>query len=398
MKEAFTFNYIDKIECTGCEACTNVCPVGAMKMKQDESGFFYPNTDCMKCIECGRCVSVCHRAQDMHHENKINEIQTYAGYAKKDKVVYESSSGGLFRTLADGFMKLHPNGQVCAVIWDEDFKGVHHEFGGNELLEQMQRSKYVQSRKNAVYTKVRDYLENGCPILFVGCPCEVAALSFFLGKEYDNLYKIDFVCQGPTAPSVLKSYVENLERKYRSVVHYINLRLPAGKNWIPQWSDIRFENKKRYVRAFYETDLGIAVHYMQREACFSCEIRGKNRFSDMTLGDFHGVSPQAAYYNAKGTSILCINTVKGEKLLKFVEKQVNLEPVDYSMVEKYNKRMTEPRLKEEEDSLFISTYKEEGLKNAIKKTLPWKKKIKYYLPTALSNKLNGYKGCEKNEE
>lgn len=67
-------------------------------------------------------------------------------------------------------------------------------------------------------------------------------------------------------------------KKYKSSVKSINLRLPAGINWIPQWSDIRFDNKKRYVRAFYETDLGIAVHYMQRESCFSCYVRGKIDF------------------------------------------------------------------------------------------------------------------------
>ena len=37
MEEAFTFNYIKKIECTGCEACVNICPVGAMEMRKDES-------------------------------------------------------------------------------------------------------------------------------------------------------------------------------------------------------------------------------------------------------------------------------------------------------------------------------------------------------------------------
>ena len=72
---------------------------------------------------------------------------------KKKQIVYSSSSGGLFRIFADEFMKMYPNGKVCAVIWDEDFKGVHHELGGEELLERMQRSKYVQSRKNLIYKK-----------------------------------------------------------------------------------------------------------------------------------------------------------------------------------------------------------------------------------------------------
>ena len=137
---------------------------------------------------------------------------------------------------------------------------------------------------------------------------------------------------------------------------------------------------------------------MQRESCFSCNVRGKNRYSDITLGDYHGVSPQEPYYNAKGTSILCINTVKGKTLLNLVKEQVYLEKVEYSKVERHNKRLTEPRVRDESDKIFLDTYKKEGLKRAIKKTLSWKQKVKYYLPTVLANKINGYKGCGKNEE
>lgn len=78
---------------------------------------------------------------------------------------------------------MYPNGKVCAVIWDEDFKGVHHELGGEELLERMQRSKYVQSRKNLIYKRIKECLERETPVLFVGCPCEVAALSTFWEKN-----------------------------------------------------------------------------------------------------------------------------------------------------------------------------------------------------------------------
>lgn len=57
--------------------------------------------------------------------------------------------------------------------------------------------------------------------------------------------------------------------------------------------------------------------------------------------------------------------------------------------------MTEPRVRDEADKIFLITYKKEGLKRAIQKTLSWKKKVKYYLPTVLANKINGYKGCGK---
>ena len=36
-----------KSECCGCSACEQICPVGCIKMKEDEEGFLYPKIDNM---------------------------------------------------------------------------------------------------------------------------------------------------------------------------------------------------------------------------------------------------------------------------------------------------------------------------------------------------------------
>ena len=43
----------NKEECTGCTACYSICPVNAIKMEQDDEGFFYPVVDQKVCIHCG---------------------------------------------------------------------------------------------------------------------------------------------------------------------------------------------------------------------------------------------------------------------------------------------------------------------------------------------------------
>ncbi len=398
MAEAYIYKYLKKSSCTGSEACVDGCPTGAIKMEKDESGFYYPCTDFTLCISCGKCVKICPKLSNDEKKVFTGDIETYAGYALEEKNVVNSSSGGMFRLLAESFLEKYNNAKICAVVWDDDFKGVHHEIGSYDQLHQMQRSKYVQSRKNGVYKKIRDLLEDDVPVLFVGCPCETAGLQAYLGKKYEKLFVIDLVCQGPTAPAVLESYISRLQKKYKSRIEFINLRLPAGKNWIPQWSEIRFANKKKYIRVFYETDLGIAVHYMQRESCFECSFRGNNRFSDITLGDFHGIDKKSAYYNHLGTSIVCINTPKGATLFDSIRKNICVEKVDYSEVKKSNMRISQSRIRDKEDYIFCENYKEKGLKKAIQKTLPFKKKIKYYLPSFISNVVNGYKGCKYYEE
>lgn len=49
----------NKKDCTGCCACMNVCPKGAVKMKEDSEGFPYPEIDESLCIGCSKCLSVC---------------------------------------------------------------------------------------------------------------------------------------------------------------------------------------------------------------------------------------------------------------------------------------------------------------------------------------------------
>ncbi len=51
--------YTDRSRCSGCSACYAICPVGAIAMRPDEEGFFYPVVDAEKCNRCRKCISVC---------------------------------------------------------------------------------------------------------------------------------------------------------------------------------------------------------------------------------------------------------------------------------------------------------------------------------------------------
>ncbi|MGD9015054.1 MAG: 4Fe-4S binding protein [Candidatus Omnitrophota bacterium] len=44
---------VDKAKCAGCGACEEVCPVKAIKVKDDKA------VVSKECIECGVCVNEC---------------------------------------------------------------------------------------------------------------------------------------------------------------------------------------------------------------------------------------------------------------------------------------------------------------------------------------------------
>lgn len=44
--------------------------------------------------------------------------------------------------------------------------------------------------------------------MFTGCPCQVAGLRNFLGREYDNLVLIDIFCGGAPSAEIFPKIFE----------------------------------------------------------------------------------------------------------------------------------------------------------------------------------------------
>ena len=53
----------DKKNCSGCAACSAVCPVNAIEMKEDEEYFYYPVINNEICISCKKCEHICKRKE-----------------------------------------------------------------------------------------------------------------------------------------------------------------------------------------------------------------------------------------------------------------------------------------------------------------------------------------------
>ncbi len=86
--------YLDsyiKTECTGCEACTQVCTQEAIFMFEDQEGFRYPKINRHKCINCGICREICPQENALEkHSHKY----VFGGYHLNSDIRFESTSGG----------------------------------------------------------------------------------------------------------------------------------------------------------------------------------------------------------------------------------------------------------------------------------------------------------------
>lgn len=304
---------IEKEKCTGCKMCADICPKAAISFCVDEQGFWYPQVS-DACIKCGLCIKKCPSLNEQ--KSNLSEPTVYSAWSKCDETRITSTSGGAFWEIASVFMA--DGGVVVGSRYGKDWRSAEHIIARNhdELL-QLKGSKYFQSDTAGVYKAVKQELEHGKRVLFCGTPCQVSALKSFLGKEYENLYCMDFICRSINSPKAFKSYIDELEEKHHAKV--IEVQLKNKKNgWQSLASRVCFENDEEsikdknedwWVRGFIFNDL------YTRESCYHCKYKVLPRLNaDITIGDFWGIKGQTELDMFKGISVLLINTEKGQKL------------------------------------------------------------------------------------
>ena len=307
----------EKRLCTGCGSCAMICPQHCIDMNEDEEGFLFPNINSQKCISCGLCKQSCpiltNKAVKRTYRTKI-----FAAQNKNENMRRQSSSGGVFIALA--LAVIEQCGAFCAAKYSKNFEAVHGIATTKEELLDYCGAKYVQSKTGQCYTEIKEMLCQGWKILFVGTPCQVAGLSSFLKRPYDNLVLVDMICHGVPSPLVWRKYLE--ERKQRDAngaeLAAINLR-DKSSGWSRYGYSIRFDYQNGKVYSAYQNKdsfmQGFTSNLYLRPSCSNCKFKGVERSSDITLGDFWGVWDLYPEFDDNiGTSLLMIHSEKGYKM------------------------------------------------------------------------------------
>ena len=178
--------------CCGCMACASVCPQGAISKIENSKGFIVPAIDDTKCINCGLCLRVCDFKKE--HDKQSNIEKAFSLVINDKAILKDSTSGGAFTSLSD--VVLSKKGYVVGSVMESDFN-VHHAIVSDQVSrDAMRGSKYVQSDTDGIFSKIKELLNGEVNVLFVGTPCQCGALRSFLGKDYDNLIVVDFLCHG----------------------------------------------------------------------------------------------------------------------------------------------------------------------------------------------------------
>lgn len=324
-----------KEECCGCNACGDICPKEAISFSVDNEGFWYPQIDNNKCINCGLCDKVCPiETECKSRKNNIIAPKCYAAEHKSIEVVFNSTTAGMFSALAEGMYS--QKGYVGGAVHNEDFSVSHFISNDRSDLQQLRRSKDLQSNAEGFYKKVKKLLDDGEKVLVCGVPCQIAALLNFMGKDYDNLITVDLICAGVNSPKVWRKYLDYIEEKNGSkIVSTENKSKEYG--WDKLTQKFVFENGEEY----FDTDKTslfihgyIVSHLYCRPSCYECNFKGFPRMADITIGDFWGITKHTKNHNSNmGTNLVLINSKKGQAYFDKIKKRVNAEeePLEWAL-------------------------------------------------------------------
>lgn len=324
-----------KEECCGCNACGDVCPQNAISFTLDNEGFWYPVVNHEKCINCGLCDRVCPiKTECKSKKNNILKPKCYAAEHKSIEVIFNSTTAGMFSALAEGMYS--QKGYVGGAIHNEDFSVSHFISNDRNDLQQLRRSKDLQSNAEGFYKKVKSLLDAGEKVLVCGVPCQIAGLLNFVGKDYENLITVDLICAGVNSPKVWRRYLDYIEKLNGSnIVYTENKSKEYGWNRLTQ--KFVFENGEEY----FDTDKTslfihgyIVSHLYCRPSCYECNFKGFPRMADITIGDFWGITKYSKKHNSNmGTNLVLINSQKGEEYFDKIKKRVNVEetPIEWAL-------------------------------------------------------------------
>ena len=321
--------------CCGCKACEQVCPKYAISMKMDEKGFWYPRIDKKKCVECGLCYKVC---PENYQSFQMNLPECIVYYNKDKGKQQEYSSGGAFLRICKEYVEGKDDYAIYGAAITTGNIVKHIRVTNWDNVNQLSRSKYVQSDTENVYKQVKSDLSMNKYVIFSGTPCQVQALKNFLGKEYERLLLIDFVCHGVPSPMAYKKYCDSiaktLGKKIDKVLFRYKQEIGPYKKWDTQGMSILFDDGTSYkgTRADDVYMRAFLSELLSRPSCSECKYTKLNRVSDLTLGDFWGIEeeyPQYAIQNTAGTSMVLVNSLKGRKLVQNIKGKLCNEILEY---------------------------------------------------------------------
>lgn len=322
-------------QCTGCMACVDICPKGCISIA-DSLDAYNAVIDPQLCVDCGACTKVCQQnTPAVLHE----PIGWYEGWAADPCVRSAGSSGGIAGALSLAFV--NDGGAVCSCVFEEG-EFCFRIARTSEEVAAFSGSKYIKSNPKGIYSQVKTLLKQDVPVLFIGLPCQCAAVKLFVGEKLqEGLHTADLICHGSPSPAILDAFLKKYGTTRQQLIN------PSFR----KKSAYRFaDNGRPYAPAGTRDRYLISFLNMLTftENCHDCPYARRQRVSDLSLGDSWG-SVLSQEEVQKGISLILCQTEKGRKLLDRADLVLQEADPEAAVASNHQLHHPSPRIAGRED-------------------------------------------------
>lgn len=308
--------------CVGCGICYSVCDKEAVTLTNIENIGIRPQFKGDACGSCVECLAICpgYSVNTSLGNSSVNPggggnlligptLSIWEGAASDDEIRFRASSGGLLTALSlyclekEGMELVMHTGANQENPWMNQTVTSRNR---DELLSNV-GSRYVASSPCDNVSLIE---ESSSPCVFIGKPCDTAAISA-LRKRRPKLdanlgLVLTFCCAG--VPSVRGSLdlLEKLSIK-KEAVNHLSYR---GDGWPGGFSIIGKNGKKRKLLDYIKS-----WHFLQKYRSFRCHIcpDGLGELCDISCGDaWHRYSEKV---DDPGLSLAMVRTHRGEEII-----------------------------------------------------------------------------------
>lgn len=312
-------NYLcDSDKCTACGACIEVCPSKCIEFRENEFGEKKAYVHSENCIDCKQCARACHITNKQLTYKKAGHV--FAAWSADNDIRTNGASGGLASQIYK--YAIEKKISVMGTKFTRDEGVVFKEVCRDTDIEWVRDSKYVYSCMLNAFKFYEDRAKSNKRCIFIGLPCQVAAIRTYLESKRistENCLFVDIICHGVPPYKFLNEHISKWEKVTGNNIKKVTFRYKS--NYLLQYyteedSCVYKKNMNEdvYFRAFIES-----LDY--RENCYNCHYSKEERVSDLTLGDYSGLGKAAEWeHEVEMVSLILCNTEKGKT---FVEELID---------------------------------------------------------------------------
>ena len=388
-------NHINQgAECCACCACVDSCPVSAIEFQLNSNGDLAPFVNEERCVSCGKCLSVC---PYMRQVRILDDKQFYIA-TNLEKSLYDySASGGIFSALAKYVLTIGGTVFGAAIVQDgaDTISCAHIGISSVSELSRLQGSKYVHSQTAGVYPQVKKILLEGKTVLFSGTSCQVDGLYGYLKKHYENLITVDLVCHGVPETTVLKKYLQFLEKKLNCKILDISFRRKkapgyesSSDSYILTLKCMNEATGEVYEKYIPKTLSAYFLLFLQRAGyranCYTCRYASIHKPADITLGDFRPTREEVLRYQLKHNvmwSSILVHTAKGRDILSLLTNVCELHEIGIDTMLSHHMNLKRPSVISKKGKKLLAVYHAKGF-TGLQKKIDCEHKL-FYIPRAI---------------